>query len=334
MKTTITDVAKQAGVSMKTVSRVLNNEPNVAQTTREKVKAAARALNYSPNLAARGLASSRSFFLALLYDNPSPSYLTRLQRGAVEACREYGYHLILQPMNMGTEDPFETEFMLARLGVDGVILAPPLSENKSLRDALDKLNIRVSLISAQAGPNAYTVGMDESAAAQTMTEHLITLGHRHIGFVKGPEHHQASHLRFQGFKTAMARHGLEVPDDCLRQGDFTLESGVRAGRDLLAQSRRPTAIFASNDDMAAGVMNAARAASFDVPQDVSVCGFDNTQIAEMVWPALTTIAQPIRQMGVRAAKSLIDHGKSSHSTEFLDFDLIVRSSTAECPVRS
>lgn len=333
MKTTITDVAKRAGVSMKTVSRVLNNEPNVAQETRTRVKAAARDLNYSPNFAARGLASSRSFFIALIYDNPSPSYLTRLQRGAVQACRESGHHLVLEPMDTRLADPLEIEFKLTRLGVDGVILAPPLTEHIPLRNALEKLGLRTALISAERSKGLYTVGMDDRAAARIMTEHLLGLGHRDIGFIKGPDGHYASFLRFEGFQQALASAGMSVDERLIRQGDFTMESGVREGRSLLAAGDRPSAVFASNDDMAAGVINAAMSEGLNVPDDVSICGFDNSQIAEMIWPPLTTIAQPVREMGRRAAAALISRETITEELDLLDFKLFTRQSTGPKPAQ-
>lgn len=336
MKATITDVAKEAGVSMKTVSRVLNNEPNVAQATREKVRDVARRLKYSPSLAARGLAGSRSYFIALLYDDPSPSYLTRLQRGAVEACRANGYHLALEPLSMSLCDPAEIDLKLSRLSVDGVILTPPLSEFEPVRQSLIRLGMAFSLITPQAIGDDFCVGMDERGAAEAMTEHLIELGHTDIGFIYGPRHHAASELRFDGFKAVLARHNIPLRQDRIGYGDFSWRSGVREGAELLSKpNNRPTAIFASNDDMAVGAINAAMELGLNVPDDLSVCGFDNTQIAEMVWPPLTTIAQPIRDMGRLAAQALIDRKTGAPSpVRHLDYVLMSRRSTAPLSVES
>lgn len=329
MKTTITDVAKQAGVSMKTVSRVLNNEPNVAKITRERVMQAASELNYTPNLAARGLASSRSYLIALLYDNPSPSYLSNLQHGAVEACRRNGYHLVLEPIPMEDVQSPDLEARLRRLSVDGVIIAPPLSDSDILLSVLSKLGLRHSVVSPEVVGEAPTVLMDDSEAAFMMGQHLIELGHKDIAFVKGPASHSSSVQRLSGFTSAMREAGLPLRDDWMCAGDFTVQSGVEAAKRLLADpDNRPTAIFASNDDMAAGVMTYAARLGISIPGDLSVCGFDDTPIAEIVWPKLTTIAQPIHEMGKQAVKLLVDRTSADKSRyKMLKFELLKRGST-------
>ena len=334
MKTTITDVAKQAGVSMKTVSRVLNNEPNVAKVTRERVMRAASELNYTPNLAARGLASSRSYLIALLYDNPSPSYLSNLQHGAVEACRRNGYHLVLEPIPIEDVEGPGLEARLRRLSVDGIIITPPLSDADHLLKVLSTLGLRYSVVSPEDIGEAPTVFMDDSEAAFMMGQHLIELGHTDIGFVKGPDSHSSSVQRLAGFTSAMKKAGLSVRDDWMFSGDFTVQSGVEAARKLLSDPKdRPTAIFASNDDMAAGVMTYAARLGVSIPDDLSVCGFDDTPIAEIVWPKLTTIAQPIHEMGKQAVKMLIDRsGKDRSRYKMLEFELVKRDSTG--PARS
>ena len=317
---------------MKTVSRVLNNEPNVAQATRERVRNAARELHYTPSLAARELAGSRSYSIALFYDDPSPSYLMRLQRGAVDACREAGYHLILEPISMKEADSLDLELKLSRLGVDAAILSPPLDRHKPLRAALQTLGIRMSIVSSAVETDAFVVGIDEFAAAYRMTDYLIELGHHDIGFIRGPDHHSAADVRFQAYRSALDDHGLIYNPDWVAIGDFSMQSGKRAGETLLNRlsaegTRRPTAIFASNDDMAVGLIHAAMAHGIRVPKDLSVSGFDNTDAAKTVWPTLTTIDQPIQSMGTLAAKALIT-GDVEAKTQHLGFDLIERESTA------
>ncbi|WP_298912001.1 LacI family DNA-binding transcriptional regulator [uncultured Algimonas sp.] len=333
MKTTITDVARQAGVSIKTVSRVLNDEPNVAEATRAKVVKAAGELQYAPNLAARGLAGSRSYMLALIYDNPNPSYIAGLQGGAVAACRRKGYRLVLEPMTQAAAEAPDVALTLRRLGVDGVIVSPPLSASDSLLAALADVGLpHVAIASSPIG-SVPTVHMDDAEAAHRMTCHLIDHGHGAIGFVAGPDSHPASSRRREGFVRAMTEAGLAVPAVRMAQGDFTFDSGVRAGRTLLSQGGdRPTAIFATNDDMAAGVMAAATEAGFAIPDDLSVGGFDDTPIARMIRPGLTTIAQPIRDMGAAAAMRLIARpvGDGSDADAF-GFDLAVRGSTGPAP---
>lgn len=343
MKATITDVAKHAGVSMKTVSRVLNNEPNVAEKTREKVLAVARDLHYSPNLAAKGLASSKSYLLALVYDNPSADYISNVQSGAIEACRQFGYHLVPEPVPRIDEGAVGQRAeiirnLIYRLSVDGVILTPPLCDSENVIKTLETLKIPFVLIAPSAIPtkaNAVktnAVKMDDVQAAREMTEFLISKGHKSIGFIKGHPDHSASALRYRGFRDAMADAHLTVHDYEVKQGDFSFRSGVKAAEALLlVDNDRPTAIFASNDDMAAGVVSTASKLGVDVPGELSVCGFDDTPLAKILSPQLTTVQQPIFEMGYQAARVLIDpeKKKTDPATYHLDFKLIIRDSTDE-----
>jgi len=333
MKSTITDVAKQAGVSMKTVSRVLNNEPNVAKKTRERVLEVAKALRYSPNLAARGLASSKSYLLALLYDNPSPNYIANLQKGAIDACRKSGYHLVVEPVDMqATNFGDAVDILLERLPVDGIILTPPLSDDKNVLAILKRLKIPyVPVAPTLDSGHTSSVKMDDVKAAYEMTEFLIRQGHRKLGFIKGHPEHSASKLRYHGFVKAMETVGLEINTDWVADGDFSFKSGVDAAEKFLSEDDRPTAIFASNDDMAAGVVSVASRLGLSVPDDLSVGGFDDTPLAQILYPQLTTIKQPIYEMGHRAANLLIKppEGADRLASYCLDHKLIVRDSTSE-----
>ena len=332
MKSTITDVAKQAGVSMKTVSRVLNNEPNVAQKTRERVQAVAKELHYSPNLAARGLASSKSYLIALLYDNPSPYYIANIQKGAIDACRESGYHLVVEPINMsGDNVSLEMERVLERLPVDGVIVTPPLSDSAEISSILKRLKIKYVPVAPSLEPDEIaSVKMDDIQAAFEMTEFLIKQGHRRLGFIRGHSEHSATSLRYKGFVQAMKAAGLEVRKDYITDGDFSFKSGVDAAENLLGQDEPPTAIFASNDDMAAGVVSVANRLNVSVPEDLSVVGFDDTPLARILWPQLTTIKQPIYEMGFQAVNLLTrpPHVDDARLSYCLDHKLIIRDSTS------
>lgn len=334
MTTTITDVARLAGVSMKTVSRVLNNEPNVTDKTRKRVQAAAAELRYHPNLSARGLASSRKYMLALLYDNPSAEYIASIQAGATEACRKRGFHLVVEPIRVPNgEINAELEVLLQRLPVDGVILTPPLADMSALMDVFDAVDIPYVPIapSENSRPNVASVSMDDTAAALEMTQYLISIGHKDIGFIVGHADHSASALRLQGFKDAMRDAGLTVPDSLIMQGDFSFASGKACAQKLLSGAIRPTAIFASNDDMAAAVLSVAGKKGIAVPGELSVAGFDDTALAAVVWPPLTTIRQPIHEMGARAARLLIN-GATKNGEDvpplMLEHNIIVRASTA------
>lgn len=330
MTATIMDVAKRAGVSMKTVSRVMNNEPSVSDKTREKVSEAALALNYTPNRAARGLASSKSFLIAMLYDIPSPGYTISLQKGASQACREHGYHLIVEPLDTSTPDiAREITGLITRLSVDGIILAPPLCDNGEVVRLLAQKNTPYIPIAPSANHGDISVvKMDDVRAAKEMTEYLISIGHKNIGFVKGHPRHSASALRFQGFREAMRTAEMDINPDWIVEGDFTYKSGVDAGTQLLTHDMRPTAIFACNDDSAAGVMASAARLGLSVPNDLSVAGFDDTTIASSVWPRLTTIRQPVVDMGYKAAKLLLDSCDAPDSlNHILPHALIEREST-------
>jgi LacI family transcriptional regulator len=333
MKSTITDVAKQAGVSMKTVSRVLNNEPNVAKMTRSRVLEVAKALRYSPNLAARGLASSKSYLLALLYDNPSPNYIANIQKGAIDACREAGYHLVVEPINMREVNVGQTvDLILERLPVHGVILTPPLSDDKDVLAILRRLKISyVPVAPTLETGDVSLVKMDDIQAAYEMTEFLIRQGHKKLGFIKGHPEHSASGLRYQGFVKAMYAMGVDINMDWVAEGDFSFKSGVDAAERLLSSTLRPTAIFASNDDMAAGVVSVASRLGLSVPDDLSVGGFDDTPLAQILYPQLTTIKQPIYEMGYRAANLLINPPQEDDRQESysLSHKLIVRASTSQ-----
>jgi len=337
MKATITDVAKRAGVSMKTVSRVLNNEPNVAEKTRERVKAIAAELRYSPNLAARGLATSKSYLIALIYDNPSPNYIAHIQRGAIDACREVGYHLVVEPMSLDCAHSHDEKVnavraVLDRLPVDGVILTPPLTDSGAILEVLAELNIKCVRISPKNGGDQAFVGMDDETAAYQMTQHLLTQGHKKIGFIRGHVDHAATSLRHSGYLRAMQEAGISVSDDLIVQGDFSFESGAAGARKLLGADalEKPTAIFASNDDMAAAVISVAGQMGLDVPGQLSVCGFDDTPLARVVWPALTTVRQPIYKMGHQAAKELVRRSDvEAEQGQILDFEIMLRDSVAE-----
>jgi len=282
-------------------------EPNVAEKTRERVLEAARELRYTPNLAARGLATSKSYLLALLYDNATPSYVLKVQQGATLSCQNAGYHLIVHPMR-GSMQMNEDDAVRAfeRLPVDGVILTSPLSDNPAILSALTKLNIRFACLGASLGQTHHKViGIDNHNAAKDMTEFLIKSGHKDIGFIKGHPNHLSSQLRFEGFKAAMAASGLRLNNDWIAQGDYSFTSGEVAARGIFSRAQRPTAIFASNDDMAAGVMAIAGHMGISVPDDLSIGGFDDTLTAKILWPRLSTIRQPVKEMGVLAADLLI-----------------------------
>lgn len=329
MRVTIKDVSRVAGVSIKTVSRVLNKERYVRDDTRKKVEEAVAALNFSPSLAARTLAGNRSFQIALIYDNHSPYYIHQIQEGVWARCREEGVRMLAQPVDVASDTlAQEVGGLIDETHVDGVILSSPVTDAPPALAELERRNIRFVRISP--GTNhaiTSSVFMDDVQAADDMTTHLINLGHRRIGFVIGHPNHMASDQRHFGYRKALDRAGIAYEPALVHPGEFDFASGMMAAQAFLKLSKPPTAIFASNDDMAAGVLAHAHGLGLDVPQDLSVAGFDDTALATLVWPPLTTIRQPTRELAYAAASLLFGQEKGVIHTR-LQHELIVRTSTA------
>lgn len=328
---TIDDVAEQAGVSAKTVSRVLNNEPNVRPAKRELVMKAARDLGYRPNPAARSLAGARSFLIAHLHDNPVPEYVTAVNTGIYEACRSKGYFLLPEPVDREAPDFLERlQSFLMTSRADGVVLTPPLCDDPDILALLNESGTSYASLSPARQPERTPViRLDDRLAAMEMTHHLIELGHERIAFIAGPAGHNASTGRYDGYLDAMSKAGLKVSPDLIVEGDYSLRSGLESARQLINVNPRPTAIFAANDDMAVGAMTAIMAAGLQIPADVSVAGYDDTRLASAVWPALTTIRQPVAEMARRAAERLMSPDTDAALEEVFDFELIVRQSTGK-----
>lgn len=332
----IEDVARAAGVSMKTVSRVLNNEPNVAAETRRRVEEAARALQYRPHPSARSLAGQRSFLVALLYAKPSGNYLMDVQTGVLEACQEQGYHLMLAPVDLDDPEAIDRAVdALAQARVDGVVLTPPLTDHAALLARLAALGKPFASISPCDREGRIGVFLDERAAARDLTAHLIGLGHRRIAHILGRLSHGAVEWRLAGYRDALQAAGLPYRPELVVQGNFDYESGVEGAQALLAREPRPTAIFAANDDMAAGAIHAIADGGGSVPGEVSVCGFDDIPIARHIHPPLTTVRQPIEAMGRIAARELFkrlrDPGQGAMVA--VGYELMIRRSTGPVAAR-
>jgi LacI family transcriptional regulator len=332
---TINDVARAAGVSIKTVSRVLNGEPYVREETRLKVTEAAERLNYRPNISARALAGGRAYLVGLYYDNPSPGYLSEIQLGAISACRRAGYHLLVEELALDEPDlASRVEALSATVKTDGAILSPPVCDNIEVLDALDRAGVRyVRIAPVSQLERAPYVYMDDRRAAYEMTGYLQSLGHREIGFVIGHPTHASAHLRHEGYLAAMRDGGCTVRDEWVRQGEFSFRSGLGCGEAMLQGKARPTAIFASNDDMALGVMTAAHRLGLALPQDLSVVGFDDSPSAQVIWPQLTTVRQPTVAMAATAVEMVIAKAGRSRAEDgpdarLLDFELVLRESAA------
>jgi LacI family transcriptional regulator len=333
----MSDVARLAGVSPMTVSRVINGEGAVQPDTRDKVRAAVAELGYVPNPAARSLAGARQYRLALLHDNPSAAFLSELLVGALAEAARSDALLVVEPCaGIAPEDMARH---LAAHRVEGVILPPPLCEAPALLAALDAARLpMVQVATGVPHPGAFSVGIDDEAAAFAMTTHLIALGHERIGLITGDPNLSASDLRRRGYQRALAQAGLSRDPMLEEQGYFTWRSGMVAAEALLALPQRPTAIFASNDDMAAAAVATAHRRGLEVPRDLSVCGFDDTSVATMVWPEMTTIRQPVGDMARAATRLLIDALEAAQAGQAapephqrLHFQLMRRQSDARVP---
>jgi LacI family transcriptional regulator len=343
---TIYDVAAHAGVSIKTVSRVMNAEPNVRSETRDRVQAAAAALNYHPNLSARSLAGSKSFLIAAFVDakltlqhwrnERGTDYLARIQLGATMRCREAGYHFLVELVDHDTALlRQEIDSLLGALKPDGVILTPPSADHDIVLELLRAAGTPyVRLGPERTDGGGMRLPFDDRAAARGMTEHLLSLGHTRIGFIEGEPRYGSSLARRIGFLDAMAAHRLPTP--WVHVGDYTYESGIEAGHAILSGGGRPTAIFASNDDMALGCMAAVAEYGLDIPRDISIAGFDDSTGSRFSRPQLTTLRQPIVEMAELAACALISGAvkpdcDEEGSLDLPTFTLVPRLSTAPPP---
>lgn len=334
---TIEDVAREAGVSAMTVSRVINKEPNVREETRQLVRETIERLNYSPNTAARNLAAGEMMRIGLLYSNPSAAYLSQFLVGALEGARAAGVHLVIEPCISSDEAvQCETARNLAKAEARGVILPPPLSESLAILTELENAGTPVVTVAmGKRHPNALNVRIDDFRAARDMTDYLIGLGHRRIGLIKGHPDHIAAHERERGFRSALEDAGIAPDETYVEQGDFSFRSGLSAAELLLDRNRPPTAIFASNDDMGAAVISVAHRRGLHVPDDLTVVGFDDTAPATTVWPELTTIRQPVSDMAAVALDLLLAdlrHRRRGTGGLFeehvLKHELIIRQSSA------
>jgi len=330
---TISDIARLSGVSKRTVSRVINDSPKVGKATRERVQSVIDELGYRPNSQARGLAARRSYLLGMVYDNPDALYIDEVQRGVLSVCRELGYELVVQPCDRFSES-LATEVVSAakRSKLDGVIILPPIAEENTLAGALGKQEIHyVRLSSVAVDTTDHVVIANERSAVAAMAEYLVKLGHRRIGYITGPEGRKSTRERFEGFCEALQRHGCAPCEEMIAHGAYTFESGLACAQKLLTMPELPTAIFASNDEMAVAVIYTAQGMGLRVPEDLSVAGFDDSALATRIRPSLTTIRRPVREMARLAATKLIAsiNGRldAARVGVFLDPTVIIRDST-------
>ena len=304
---TINDVARLAGVSKKTVSRVINRSPLLNGDTRKRVEDVIGEIGYIPNPQARGLALRRNFLIGLVHDNPNAQTVMNVQQGMLEALRGSEFEMVVRPLDRGSATMLQDlRHFLERQRLFGVLLMPPISENDSVAALCDSIGCRyVRMGSVALDDTDHMVASNDREAVCAATEYLIAQGHRRIGLVGGPHGFRSARERRLGFEDAMANAGIPLPRSMIADGNYTFDSGLVAAERLLDLTPRPTAIFSSNDEMAAGVIHAARQRGLDIPRDLSIIGFDDTPIAAHVWPPLTTVRWPMTSMARSAALKLI-----------------------------
>ena len=332
---TILDVARHAGVSPMTASRVINGNSRVGAELRERVQASVQALDYRPNLAGRSLRTRGSARIGVLYSNPSAAYLNQLMLGMLEQSSLSGAQVLVEKC-AGIQSQRAAVQRLVEAGVDGVIVPPPLCDSPQTIAELDQRGIPVvAVATATPLPQVASVRIDDYAGAQAMTSHLLELGHTRIGFIQGDPKHTPAQLRRQAFLDTMAAAGVGVADECMAVGMFTYRSGLAAARQLLALEPRPTAIFCSNDDMAAAAMAMAHGMGLRIPDELSIVGFDDTPMATTLWPELTTIRQPVTAMGKAAVTLMLEQVRERREGrgrparhQVMKFTLVKRQSAA------
>jgi LacI family transcriptional regulator len=306
-KPTINDVARLAGVSKKTVSRVINRSPLLNDETRDRVQQVIRDLGYVPNPQARALALRRNFLVGLIHDNPNAQMVLNVQQGILEALQGTEFELVVRPVDRRSSAMLDDiRDLLQRQRLFGVVLLPPISENDELAHLCEELGVRYTRMgSAELDDPDHMVASNDREAVREATAYLVEQGHRLIGLVQGPDGFRSAAERRLGFEDALGAAGIKLQRSLMAEGNYTFESGIAAANRLLDLSPRPTAIFASNDEMAAGVVHAARYRGISVPEDLSVIGFDDTAIAAHIWPPLTTVRWPIISMARSAATKLV-----------------------------
>ena len=319
------------------MSRVINDSPFVKEETRLRVHAIIREVGFEPDPQARGLAFRRSFLIGMIYDNPTPQYVVNMQQGILDAMRGSSYGLLVHPCERSNPSYLaDLRSFIERQKLFGVILTPSISEDERLVKVLREFDcpyVRVASVVLDK-PGTMVVTHDADGAGEA-ADYLAELGHTRIAHISGPPSFRSAHERRRGFREALSRRGLKVQPSHDREGNYTFEGGIAIARELLALDPRPTAIFCGNDEMAAGVYKVAHELGFSIPRDLSVIGFDDSATAVQLWPPLTSVRLPVRDMGRLAADKLFGKQEKKRAgegdvTEVIP-NLIARESTAAPP---
>lgn len=312
---TIKHVAADAGVSLQTVSRVINNEPNVRPEMKERVQASIDRLGYVPSIAAQRMSGSRSYLILAINDRErtiadwqarqGTDWVDQMLLGGMLKCAEHGYRMIFELVDTHS-DHVERELLgaIAALQPDGIILTPPHSDNAQIVDLLAEQNIPFVRIGSKQNGKGIPVSMDDEGSARTATRYLLARGHSRIGFIAGSSEYELSGWRVDGWQAEMQAAGHNTAG-LLAQGDFSYASGERAARALLDADVPPTAIIASNDQMALATLEVARQRGIAVPDQLSLISFDNTPLVHFTQPPLTAVDQPIAATASKAVELII-----------------------------
>lgn len=339
MSVTQADVAKRAGVSVKQVSRVINNENRVSASTRLRVMQAIEELGYVPNVWAQRLARGYSQLIGLCFFDATAAYVTEILRGMMDVGDRHGYRVGLyrfDPAN--TKEVANMVGLAGQMRVDGFVLSPPTDNATEFVSALHRLKIPFVQVTPRnrQGELPWVAATDEQGAYDA-TLHLLHLGHTRIGFIQGQHDHVASWDRLRGYQRALQEFAIPFREELVRQGDWSFETGLVCGRELLSMAWPPTAILASCDDEATGVIQAIWERGWHCPHDVSVVGFDDNPVASQICPPLTTVRQPIYEIATTATSLLIEQlipGTEVTEGVILPTRLIVRRSTGPAPRRT
>ena len=330
---TLDDVAKRAGVSAKTVSRVVNDERAVLPSTRQRVLLAIKQLDYRPNPFARGLSGTHAYTIGLVYDNPNAYYVIAMQQGALDACDALNFGLQMRPCDSrssGLAEALRDFVHYSRLS--GLVLTTPVSERTASLRKLVAFGIPfVRILSSARDPldGSPCIYVDDRDAACAITTHLLQLGHVRIGFLQGGKHHNASTDRLKGYKDALKSFGIPLRKELMIDGDYVFDDGFRGARRLFDLAEPPTAIFGCNDEIAAGALAAAQSTGLNVPYDVSIAGFEDSPFSRHSWPPLTTARQRTEVITEHATRMLIARIRGENvANEGFNPELVVRGSTA------
>ena len=326
---TINDIARLAGVSKKTVSRVINASPYVQKETRERIEAVIAEHGYAPDPQARGLAFRRSFLIGLVYDNPNPQYVVNMQLGLLDGMKGSGFELVVHPCNRASPTFLaDLRGFIERQKLFGVVLTPSVSEDERVAALMSDIGCEyVRVASVSLDTPEHMIETRDRLGGEAAAHHLADLGHSRLAHISGPPSFRSSRERREGFEAGLAARGLKLEPRYSQEGAYTFESGIECAAALLKLTPRPTAIFAGNDEMAAGVLQAARQMGVAVPRDLSVVGFDDFEIARRLWPSLTTIRTPTREIGRLAVERLMGRDDEARAEKDRLPMLVIRESS-------